>query len=48
MLERLSSLEDRYEELNKLLSDPEIVTDYTQIEKYAKEQSAIRDRKSVV
>tara|TARA_Y100000996_G_scaffold415524_1_gene410822 strand:- start:385 stop:1455 length:1071 start_codon:yes stop_codon:yes gene_type:complete len=43
MLERLSSLEDRYEELNKLLSDPEIVTDYTQIEKYAKEQSAIRE-----
>jgi peptide chain release factor 1 len=43
MLDRLSSLEDRYEELNKLLSDPEIVTDYTQIEKYAKEQSAIRE-----
>ena len=43
MLERLSSLEDRYEELNKLLSDPEIVTDYMQIEKYAKEQSAIRE-----
>mgnify|MGYP003388105868 CR=1 FL=1 len=43
MLDRLSSLEDRYEELNKLLSDPEIVKDYTQIEKYAKEQSAIRE-----
>ena len=43
MLDRLSSLEDRYEELNKLLSDPETITDYTQIEKYAKEQSAIRE-----
>ena len=38
MLERLSSLEDRYEELNTLLADPEVATDYTQIEKYAKEK----------
>ena len=43
MLNRLSSLEDRYEELNELLSDPDIVADYTQVEKYAKEQSAIRE-----
>ena len=43
MLERLSSLEDRYEELNTLLADPEVATDYTQIEKYAKEQSAIKE-----
>jgi len=43
MLERLSSLEDRYEELNTLLADPGVATDYTQIEKYAKEQSAIKE-----
>ncbi len=36
-------MENRFEELNELLSDPEIVGDYTRVQKYAKEQSAIRE-----
>lgn len=43
MLDRLASVEDRYDELNNLLSDPEVVSDYTQVEKYAREQAAIRE-----
>lgn len=43
MLDRLTSVEDRFEELNVLLSDPEVVADYTQVQKYAKEQAVIRE-----
>ena len=43
MLDRLSSVEERYEELNKLLSDPLVVGDYTKVQKYAKEQAAMRE-----
>jgi peptide chain release factor 1 len=42
MLDRLFSLEEKYEELNRLLSDPEIVTDHTKVQQYAKEQSGMR------
>mgnify|MGYP002395611299 FL=1 len=43
MLERLSSVEEKYEELNKLLADPEVVADYTKVQQYAKEQSVMRE-----
>tara|TARA_B100001245_G_scaffold100803_1_gene73300 strand:+ start:1392 stop:2462 length:1071 start_codon:yes stop_codon:yes gene_type:complete len=43
MIDRLSSFEERYEELNELLASPEVVADYTQVQKYAKEQSNIRE-----
>ena len=43
MLERLSSVEEKYEELNKLLTDPEVVADYTKVQQYAKEQSVMRE-----
>ena len=43
MLERLSSVEEKYEELNRLLSDPEVVADYTKVQQYAKEQSVMRE-----
>ena len=43
MLDRLSSVEERYEELNRLLSDPEVVGDYTKVQQYAKEQAAMRE-----
>jgi len=43
MLDRLSSVEERYEELNTLLSDPLVVGDYTKVQKYAKEQAAMRE-----
>ena len=43
MLERLSSVEEKYEELNKLLADPEVVADHTKVQQYAKEQSVMRE-----
>ena len=43
MIDRISSFEERYEELNQLLADPEVVADYTQVQRYAKAQSAIRE-----
>ncbi|MET3575780.1 peptide chain release factor 1 [Bhargavaea ullalensis] len=41
MYERLQAVEDRYEKLNELLSDPEIVSDAGLLRKYSKEQSDI-------
>ena len=42
MLDRLSSISDRYEELNRLLSDPNVVTDFMKVQKYSREQSLIK------
>ncbi|ALC82744.1 MULTISPECIES: peptide chain release factor 1 [Bacillus] len=43
MLDRLKSIEDRYEELNKLLSDPEVISDSNKLREYSKEQSDIQE-----
>lgn len=43
MLERLQSLEDRYNKLNELLSDPEIVSDPKKLREYSKEQSDLEE-----
>jgi peptide chain release factor 1 len=43
MLERLQTLEDRYNKLNEMLSDPEIVSDVTKLREYSKEQSSLED-----
>ncbi|MBU5465250.1 peptide chain release factor 1 [Virgibacillus sp. MSJ-26] len=43
MLERLQSLEDRYDELNQLLSDPEVISDVNKLREYSKEQSGLED-----
>lgn len=39
MLDRLQLLEDRYEKLNELLSDPEVISDVNKLREYSKEQS---------
>lgn len=39
MMERLQLVEDRYEQLNTLLSDPEIISDVNKLREYSKEQS---------
>ncbi|PSL45798.1 peptide chain release factor 1 (bRF-1) [Salsuginibacillus halophilus] len=39
MLDRLQSVEDRYHELNELLSDPEVVNDTKKLRDYSKEQA---------
>jgi peptide chain release factor 1 len=43
VLDRLQSVEDRYERLNELLSDPDIVNDPKKLRDYSKEQSDIQD-----
>ncbi|KZE38438.1 peptide chain release factor 1 [Bhargavaea cecembensis] len=43
MYERLQAVEDRYEKLNELLSDPEVVKDTDLLRKYSKEQSEIAE-----
>ncbi|WP_209123377.1 peptide chain release factor 1 [Alkalihalobacillus sp. BA299] len=55
MLERLQSLEDRYDRLNEMLSDPDIINDSKKLREYSKEQADLeetvqtyREYKSVV
>ncbi|MCD5324046.1 MULTISPECIES: peptide chain release factor 1 [Pontibacillus] len=43
MLDRLQTLEDRYEKLNELLSDPEIVNDSNKLREYSKEQAGLEE-----
>lgn len=43
MFDRLQSVEDRYERLNELLSDPEIIKDSNKLREYSKEQSDIQE-----
>src|SRR5690606_6130095 len=43
MLERLQSLEDRYNKLTEMLSDPEIVSDTNKLREYSKEQAGLQD-----
>ena len=43
MFDRLQAVEDRYDRLNELLSDPEIVNDPKKLREYSKEQSGIQE-----
>ena len=43
VLEKLQSLEDRYDKLNELLSDPEVINDTKKLREYSKEQSDLAD-----
>lgn len=43
MFDRLQSVEDRYERLNELLSDPEIINNNNKLREYSKEQADISD-----
>jgi len=43
VLDRLQVLADRYEKLNELLSDPDVVNDSTRLRTYAKEQSGLEE-----
>lgn len=42
MLDRLQAVEDRYEQLNTWLSDPDVVNDTKKLREYSKEQSDIQ------
>ncbi|MBC1211270.1 peptide chain release factor 1 [Listeria booriae] len=43
MYDRLQTVEDRYDELNELLSDPNVVSDAKKLRDYSKEQSGIAE-----
>ena len=43
MFDRLQAVEDRYDKLNELLSDPEIISDRKKLREYSKEQSDIQE-----
>ncbi len=43
MIDRLQAVEDRYDRLNELLSDPDIVNDPKKLREYSKEQSGIQE-----
>ncbi|WP_419791756.1 peptide chain release factor 1 [Staphylococcus chromogenes] len=42
MFDQLDIVEERYEQLNELLSDPEVVSDSDKLRKYSKEQSQLQ------
>ena len=42
MLERMRTIEERYDEIDRLISDPEVAVDYTRVERLAKEQAQLR------
>ncbi len=44
MLSRLDALEARFDELTRLMSDPEVAQDYERVAEYAKERSDLEDR----
>lgn len=43
VLDRLQAVENRYEKLNELLSDPTIISDSNKLREYSKEQSDIQE-----
>jgi len=43
LLDKLEEIESKYDELTKILSDPDIFSDYTKSQKYSKEQSDISE-----
>ena len=43
MLDKLAGLEERYDKLNELLSDPEVISDPNNLREYSKEQSDLQD-----
>ncbi|TDQ38750.1 peptide chain release factor 1 [Aureibacillus halotolerans] len=47
MFERLKSVEERYEKLNGLLSDPDIISDTNKLREYSKEQSDLTEKVEV-
>lgn len=43
MIEKLEHLEEKYENLNKLMTDPEVLNNPTELQKHAKAQSDLED-----
>ena len=43
MIDKLALVEQRYDEIDQLLANPEVSVDYTRVETLAKEQASIRN-----
>lgn len=43
MLDKLSGVEDRFEELNSLLADPQVVSNHTRVSQYAQERAKLEE-----
>jgi peptide chain release factor 1 len=43
VLDKVKLIEERYEELNRLMADPEVVTDHVKVAEHAQEQAEIAD-----
>lgn len=43
MLDKVKLVEERYEELNRLMADPEVVVDHVKVTEYAQEQRELQD-----
>jgi peptide chain release factor 1 len=43
VLDKVKLVEDRYEELNRLMADPEVALDHVQVTEYAQEQAEIEE-----
>ena len=43
MFQKLDAVEKRYDELTKLISDPEVISNHTEWQKYMKEHAEIKD-----
>ena len=43
MLDKVKLVEERYEELNQLMADPEVATDHVRVAEYAQEQAEIEE-----
>ena len=43
MFQKLEAVEQRYEELTKLISDPEVISNHSEWQKYVKEHADITD-----
>ncbi len=43
MIDKLSTVEERFEEIDRLLADPEVSSEYSRIESLVREQASIRD-----
>jgi peptide chain release factor 1 len=43
LLDKLEEIENKYDELTNILSDPDIFSDYTKSQKYSKEQSELEE-----
>ena len=43
MLNRLTSIEERYDEIDRMMADPEVSVDFTRVQTLAKEQATLRN-----